>query len=147
MCRNGLSLLKFSYALWQKISIYPRFAVYLCQDSYLNVHWNKKCSVFHIHLFSERYDFRDFDIGCSSVPNIHVLTRGLNQGVGHAISNLALGMGQSFLCRREGVGYVFFINYISKCSGPPPPPPLYFLTSPLTFKNYPEMVDRWLENL
>ena len=29
--------------------------------------------------------------------------------------------GQSFLCRREGVGHVFFINHISKCSGPPPP--------------------------
>ena len=55
---------------------------------------NKKCSVFHICLFIERYDFCDFDIGCSSVstnfvkhrtrfywiikrkPNIHVLTRG-----------------------------------------------------------------------
>ena len=41
--------------------------------------------------------------------------------MGHAISNLALGVGQSFLCRREGVGHVFFINHISKCSGPPPP--------------------------
>ena len=29
-------------------------------------------------------------------------------------------MGQSFLCRREGVGHVFFFffNHISKCSGP-----------------------------
>ena len=41
--------------------------------------------------------------------------------MGHAISNLALGVGQSFLCRGEGVGYVFFINLISKCSGPPHP--------------------------
>ena len=41
--------------------------------------------------------------------------------MGHAISNLALGVGQSFLCRREGVGHVFFINHISKCSGPPLP--------------------------
>ena len=41
--------------------------------------------------------------------------------MGHAISNLALGVGQSFLCRREGVGHVFFINHISKCFGPPHP--------------------------
>ena len=39
----------------------------------------------------------------------------------HAISNLALGVGQSFLCRGEGVGHVFFISHISKCSGPPHP--------------------------
>ena len=43
--------------------------------------------------------------------------------MGHAISNLTLGVGQSFLCPREGVGHVFFINHISKCSGPTPPPP------------------------
>ena len=48
--------------------------------------------------------------------------------MGHAVSNLALGVGQSFLCPREGVRHVFFINHISKCSGPPPP--LYVLTSP-----------------
>ena len=41
--------------------------------------------------------------------------------MGHAISNLALGVGQSFLCRMEGVGHVLFINHISKCSGPPSP--------------------------
>ena len=40
-------------------------------------------------------------------------------GLGHVISNLALVVGQSFLCRREGVGLVFFINHISKCSAPP----------------------------
>ena len=45
--------------------------------------------------------------------------------MGYAISNLALGVGQSFLCRRERVGHVFFINHISKCSGPPPPPILF----------------------
>ena len=50
-----------------------------------------------------------------------------------SISNLVLGVGQSFLCRREGVGHVFYNNHISKCSGPrSPPPPLYFLTSPLS---------------
>ena len=41
--------------------------------------------------------------------------------MGHAISNLALGVGQSFLSRREGVGHVFFIDHISKCFGPPHP--------------------------
>ena len=44
-------------------------------------------------------------------------------GGGSCNFNLALGVGQSFLCQREGVGHVFFINHISKCSGPPPPPP------------------------
>ena len=28
--------------------------------------------------------------------------------MGHVISNLALGVGQSFVYRREGVGHVFF---------------------------------------
>ena len=75
---------------------------------------------FFTFVFSQRYDFCDFDIGCSSVT----------------IPNLALGVGQSFLCRREEVGHVFFINHISKCSGPPPPPPtpLYLFTSPLQKK-------------
>ena len=39
---------------------------YICVKTH-NVHRNKKCSVFHICLFSERYDICDFDIGCSSV--------------------------------------------------------------------------------
>ena len=72
---------------------------------------------FFTFVFSQRYDFCDFDIGCSSVT----------------IPNLALGVGQSFLCRREEVGHVFFINHISKCSGPPPRP-LYLFTSPLQKK-------------
>ena len=83
-----------------------------------------------------------YDFGCSSVstnfvkhstrfhwiikrkPKIHVLTRGWVM----QFPNLALGVGQSFLCRREGVGHAFFINHISKCSGPPPlpPPPILF---------------------
>ena len=41
--------------------------------------------------------------------------------MGHGISNLASGVGQSFLYRREGVGHAFFINHISKCSSPLPP--------------------------
>ena len=43
--------------------------------------------------------------------------------MGHAISNLALGVGQSFLCRREGVGHVGHVilfdqsltNYLFTC--------------------------------
>ena len=113
---------------------YTFVLLYICVKTH-NVHRNKKCSVFHICLFSERYDFCDFDIGCSSVSTNFVTHRTrleetkhpcFNSGVGHAISNLALGVGQSFLCRREGVGHMFFINHISKCSGPP----LYSLTSP-----------------
>ena len=46
--------------------------------------------------------------------------------MGHGISNLASGVGQSFLYRRERVGHAFFINHISKCSSPPPPPPILF---------------------
>ena len=55
-------------------------------------------------------------------PNIPVLML----GGGHVISKLALEVGQSFLCQRDGVGHVFFINHISKCSAPPP----HFLASP-----------------
>ena len=76
MCRVGMGCLCWNFhMLCDKISIYPRFAVHLCQDSHLNVHWNKKCSVFHICLFSERYDFCDFDIGCSSVSTNFVKHR------------------------------------------------------------------------
>ena len=67
---------------------YTFVLLYICVKT-VNVHRNKKCSV-----FCERYDFCDFDIGCSSVstnfvkqrtrfywiikrkPNIHVVTRG-----------------------------------------------------------------------
>ena len=41
----------------------------------LNVHRSKKCSVFHICLFNERYDFCDFDIGCSNVSRNFVMHR------------------------------------------------------------------------
>ena len=36
---------------------------------------NKKCPVFHICLFNERYDFCDFDIGCSNVSTNSVIDR------------------------------------------------------------------------
>ena len=45
---------------------YTLVLLYICVKTH-NVPRNKKCSVFHISLFSERYDFCDFDIGCSSV--------------------------------------------------------------------------------
>ena len=34
-------------------------------------------------------------------------------------------MGHSVLCQKGGVGHVFFIHYISKCSGSPLPPILF----------------------
>ena len=67
--------------------------LYICVETH-KVHRNNKCSVFHICLFGERYDFCDLDIVCSSEstnfvkhrrrfywiikrkPNIYVLTRG-----------------------------------------------------------------------
>ena len=45
---------------------YTLVFLYICVKTH-NVHRNKKCSVFHICLFCERYDFCDFDIGCSGV--------------------------------------------------------------------------------
>ena len=85
-------------------------------------------------VFSMRGMICDFDVGCSNVSRNFVMHRTrfywiirrkpkipvLLLGVSHVISNLALGVGQLFLCRKEGVGHVFFINHISKCSGPPP---------------------------
>ena len=104
--------------------------LYICVKTH-NVHQNKKYSVFHLFLFSERYDFCDFDVGCSSVstnffmhrtrfywiikrkPNIHVLTRGW----------------VSHFCA-EGRGWVMcFLS--TTLPNAPAHPPLYFLTSPL----------------
>ena len=45
---------------------YTLVLLYVCVKT-PNVHRNKKCSGFHVCLFSESYDFCDFDIGCSSV--------------------------------------------------------------------------------
>ena len=53
---------------------YTLVLLYICVKTH-NVHRNKKCSVFHICLFSERYDFCDFDIGCSSVSTNFVKHR------------------------------------------------------------------------
>ena len=86
LCRNF-------HMLWDRQFQYTLVLLYICVKTH-NVHRNKKRSVFHICLFIERYDFCDFDIGCSSVstnfvkhrtrfywiikrkPNIHVLARG-----------------------------------------------------------------------
>ena len=48
--------------------------LYICVQTH-DVHRNKKCSAFHICLFSERYDFCDFDIGCNSVSTNFVKRR------------------------------------------------------------------------
>ena len=116
---------------------------YICVKTH-NVHRNKNCSAFHICLFNERYDFCDFDIGCSNVsrnfvthrtrfywiikrkPKIHVLI------LGDGSSNFQpyFRGGSVIFVPKGGVGHVFFINHISKLSGQPSPPP-YFLTSPL----------------
>ena len=40
-------------------------------------------------------------------------------------------VGQLGLCQKEGVGHVFFIHHISKCSSPHP---LHLLTSPIAPK-------------
>ena len=67
LCRNFHMLCgkQFQYTLVLR---------YICVKTH-NVYWNKKCSVFHICLFSERYDFCDFDIGCSSVSTNFVKHR------------------------------------------------------------------------
>ena len=63
--------------------------------------------------------------------------------MGHAISNLSLGVGQSFLCRTEGVGHVFFINHISKCS----PPAILFDQSLIVFSSIRFRWSPWLFSL
>ena len=114
---------------------------YICIKTH-NVHRNKKCSVFHICLFNERYDFCDFDIGCSNVstnfvmlrtrlywiikrkPKIHFLILG-----GGSCNFQPCFRGGSVTFTPKGGGWAicfFFINHISKCSGPPPPLPILF---------------------
>ena len=53
---------------------YTLVFLYICVKTH-NVHRNKKCAVFHICLFSERYDFCEFDIGCSTVSTNFVKHR------------------------------------------------------------------------
>ena len=67
LCRNFHMLCdrQFQYTL---------VLLYICVKTH-NVHRNKKCSVFHICLFNERYDFCDFDIGCSNVSTNVVMLR------------------------------------------------------------------------
>ena len=110
----------------------------------LNVHRNKKCSVFHICLFNERYDFCDFDIGCSSVstnfvkhrtrfywiikrkPNIHVLTRGWVMQLPTPCFR-----GGSVIFVPKGGGSTCFLsttfpNAPAPLPTPPPPTPILF---------------------
>ena len=67
LCRNFHMLCdrQFQYTLVLR---------YICVKTH-NVHRNKKCSVFHICLFNERYDFCNFDIGCSNVSTNFVMQR------------------------------------------------------------------------
>ena len=67
LCRNFHMLCdgQFQYTL---------VLLYICVKTH-NVHRNKKCSVFHICLFSERYDFCYFDIGFSRVSTNFVKHR------------------------------------------------------------------------
>ena len=133
MCRNRLSLEKFSYAL--QIILMPLFCGILV--SRLNVHRDKKCLVFHICLFNERCDFCDFDVGCSNVSRNFVMQRTRvywiikkKPKIGVLIQGGTCGscnfqpcwrVGSVIFVPKGGGGPCVFINHISKCSGPPPP--------------------------
>ena len=138
LCRNFHMLCdrQFQYTL---------VLLYICVKTY-NVHGNKKYSVFHIFLFGERYDFVILILVAAVYQQIFSSTEqgfiGLLSGNQTSMFYLGGGScnfqpcfrgGSVIFVPKGGVGHVFFINHISKCSGPtpPPPPPLYFLTSPL----------------
>ena len=129
LCRNFHMLCdrQFQYTL---------VLLYICVKTH-NVHRNKKYSVFHICFFSERYDFCDFDIGCSSVstnfvkhrtrfywiikrkPNIHVVTRGCN------FQPCFRGGSVIFVPKGGGGPCVFYQPYFQMLRPTPPPPPNY----------------------
>ena len=138
MCRNGLSLLKFSYPLTDNFNILSFCCIFVSRlitsietrnvrfftfvflvKGMISVILILVLAVYQQILSSTEQGF----VHCYEKTEHPCF----NEGLGHAISNLALGVGQSFLCRREGLGHVFIINHISKCSGPPtPPPPILF---------------------
>ena len=64
---------------------------------------------------------KEFDV----VSLAYIATKKMfHMGVGHVVFSLHLGVGQSVLYQKKGVGHVFcffFILHISKCSGPPHP--------------------------
>ena len=118
---------------------------YICVNTH-NVHRNKNCSVFHICLFNERYDFCDFDIGCSNVsrnfvthrtrfywvikrkPKIHVLI------LGDGSSNFQpyfRGGSVIFVPKGGGGACIFYQPDFQIIRPTLPPPPSYFMTSPL----------------
>ena len=115
---------------------YTLVLLYICVKTH-NVHRNKKCSVFHICLFSERYDFCDFDIGCSSVStnfvkrrtrfywiikrkqNIHVLTRGWFM----QFPTLLYRDGSVIFAPQGGGGSCVFHQPYFQMLRPNPPPP------------------------
>ena len=61
------------HMLYDRQFQYTLVLLYICVKTH-NVHRNKKCSVFHICLFSERYDFCDFDISCRRISTGGVRT-------------------------------------------------------------------------
>ena len=119
---------------------YTLVLLYICVKTH-NVHRNKECWVFHICLFSEMYDFCDFDIGCSSIstnfvkhrtrfywifkrkPNIHVL------GGGSCNFQPCFRGGSVIFVPKGGGGSCVFYQPHFQMLRPPPPPPC-FLTSP-----------------
>ena len=105
-----------------------------------NVHRNKKCSVLDICLLSERHDFCDFDIGCSSVPtnfvkhrtrfyliikrkpNINVLTRGWVMQFPTSL----WGWVSHFCTEGRGWAITFLsTTFPNDLAHPPPPHPLF----------------------
>ena len=136
---------------------YTLVLLYICVKTH-NVHRNKKCSVFHICLFSERYDFCDFDVGFSSVstnfvkhrtrlywiikrkPNIHVLTRGWVMQFPTMLQGLV-----SHFCA-EGRGWVMCFLSTTFPNAPLPPPPILFDQSLRNRSSVEQSLD-FIENL
>ena len=118
-----------------------------------NAHCNKHCSVYHLCLFKERYDFCDFDNGCTNVsrnfvkhrtrfywvikrnPNIHVWILG---GGSCNFQPYFRGASVVFVPKGWGGPCAFYQPLFqmlrrnpAPAPTPPAPPTLYFLTSSL----------------
>ena len=118
---------------------YTLVLLYICVKTH-NVHRNKKCSVFQICLFSERFDFCDCDIGCSCVstnfvkhrtrfywilkrkPNIHVSTRGWVM----EFPTLLQGWVSHFCAEGRGWAICFLSTTFPNAPAHPTPPPNTF---------------------
>ena len=126
LCRNFHMLCdrQFQYTL---------VLLYICVKTH-KVHRNKKCSVFHICLFSERCDFYDLDIGCSSVSTNFVNHRRRFHWIIKRKPNIhgrgSRFRGGSFIFVPKGGGgpCVCYQPHFQMLR--PNPTLLYFLTSP-----------------